>query len=163
MCVLGVLERSICYHKSCSCLCELQIDQNKNFLLPRFKRMVPFGAKSWKPMLSSVSHIFPHENLFHSLASFSLCLLPLVPVLVVCFISVELCCLVGNPDFILSCRRLPGGIQDTEQTGRMSPQRVAPAVWLIAVLPAPISYSWQATVDMRAFPAFILSGVRGVL
>lgn len=35
-----------------------------------------------------------------------------VPVLVVCSISIELFCLVGNPDFILTCMRLHRGLQD---------------------------------------------------
>lgn len=64
MCSQGVLERRTCCHKSYACLCELRINQSKNFLLPRHKRT---------SLVSSVSHIFCHKNLLHSSASFSVC------------------------------------------------------------------------------------------
>lgn len=128
-----MLERSICYHKSCNCLCELQTDQNKNFLFPRFKRMVPFGGRKLKASAQFCQSHFPSQEL----ALFLGLLLCVLASPCACF-----SCLFCQHWIVLSCGkssvhpylheaawRYPGHWQDVtcQQTGRMSPPRVAPS------------------------------------
>lgn len=62
-CCKGILERSIYSHKSCTCLCELRINQNKNFLLPGYNKTIPFGSRKLRALFSSLCHIFHSQEL----------------------------------------------------------------------------------------------------